>query len=69
LKGARLFRLPAFWSRREGGREGGRGVPDLLEVVEVELADQGLEAGVTEVLGQNLAFQAGGVLDVEGKAI
>ncbi len=44
-------------------------VPDLFEVVEIELTDQGLEAGVTEIFRKNLAFQAGGVLDMEGEAV
>ena len=40
-----------------------------LEVIEVELSDQGLEAGVAEVLGEDLLLQARGVLDVEGEAV
>jgi len=57
----------------QGGRKGRKkemeGIPDLLKVVKVELTDQGLKAGVTEIFRKNLAFKACGVLDMEGEAV
>lgn len=42
---------------------------DLFKIVEVELADQRLKAGVAEVLGQHFVLETDGVFHVEGETI
>jgi len=42
---------------------------DLFKIVEVELADQRLKAGVAEVLGEHFVLETDGVFHVEGETI
>lgn len=53
------------------GTESGSGtcLADLLEAVEIELADKTLEARVPEVLGEDVLLQASRVLDLEGRTV